>query len=90
MPHIHFEIYPNLVQATTATNAIKTSQFGFPVATLNDAYTNAAYSKSVTNLAQISYATDMVFSDGVANQIAAVTGSVSTGYVSTLPVGIAV
>ncbi|WP_410211714.1 hypothetical protein [Aquirhabdus sp.] len=90
MPHVHFEIYPNLVQATSAVNAIKTSQFGFPVATLNEAYTNAAYSKSVTNLAQISYATDMVFSDGVSNQIATVTGSMSAGYVSTLTVGLAI
>ena len=90
MTHVHFEVYPTLTQATVASNAIKTSQFTFPMATLNEAYTDAAYSKSVTNLAKISYATDMVFSDGVTNQIATVTGSISAGYVSTLTVGLAI
>jgi len=90
MTHVHFEVYPSLSQATIATNAIKTSQFTFPLATLNEVYTNSAYSNSVTNLAKISYATDMVFSDGVSNQMATMTGRNSAGYVSTLTVGLAV
>lgn len=90
MTHVHFEVYPSLTQATVATNSIKTSQFTFPLATLNEVYTNSAYSNSVTNLAKISYATDMVFSDGVTNQMVTMTGNVSAGYVSTLTVGLAV
>ncbi len=90
MTHVHFEVYPSLTQATIATNAIKTSQFTFPLATLNEVYTNSAYSNSVTNLAKINYATDMVFSDGVTNQMATMTGNLSAGYVSTLTVGLAV
>ncbi len=90
MTHVHFEVYPSLTQATIATNAIKTSQFTFPLATLNEVYTNSAYSNSGTNLAKISYATDMVFSDGVTNQMATMTGNLSAGYVSTLTVGLAV
>ncbi len=90
MTHVHFEVYPSLTQATVATNAIKTSQFTFPLAILNQVYTDAAYSASVTNLAKISYATDMVFSDGVTYQMATMTGNNSTGYTSTLTVGLAI
>ena len=88
MPHIHFEVYPSLAKATSAANRIKTSQLGFPTATLAEAYTATGYATSVRNLAQISYATDNVFSDGTALQIATVTGSVAQGYVATLTVGV--
>lgn len=33
-PHMHFEVYPSLAAATTASNAVLTSQLTFPVATL--------------------------------------------------------
>jgi hypothetical protein len=89
MPHVHFEVYPSLAKATVAANRIKTSQFGFPTAALADAYSASGYAASVRNLAAISYATDNVFSDGTALQIAAVTGSVAAGYVATLTVGVA-
>lgn len=90
IPHIHFEIYPSLASATSASNKVKTSQLTFPMATLNEVYNNASgYSASITNLSRISYATDNVFSDGVTTQMATVTGSVSTGYAATLTVGIA-
>ena len=88
MPHIHFEVYPSLATATSAANRIKTSQLGFPTATLVEAYTATGYSASVSNLAQMSYATDNVFSDGTSLQIASVTGSVAQGYVATLTVGV--
>ena len=88
MPHIHFEVYPSLAKATSAGNRIKTSQFGFPTATLAEAYTATGYTASVRNLANISYATDNVFSDGTSLQIAAVTGNATQGYVATLQVGV--
>lgn len=88
MPHVHFEVYPSLAKATVAANRVKTSQFGFPTATLADAYAASGYAASVRNLAAISYATDNVFSDGTALQIAAVTGS-TAGYVAALTVGVA-
>lgn len=90
MPHIHFEIYPSLAKATSASNKIKTSQLSFPLATMKEAYTASGYSTSVTNLAAISFATDNVFSDGTSLQIAEVSGSVALGYTATLVVGIAV
>jgi protocatechuate 3,4-dioxygenase beta subunit len=90
MPHVHFEVYPTLAKATVAANRIKTSQFGFPTATLQEAYATSGYSSSVRNLAAISYATDNVFSDGTALQVATVTGSPAAGYVATLTVGVSV
>jgi protocatechuate 3,4-dioxygenase beta subunit len=88
MPHVHFEVFPSLAKSTAAANRIKTSQFGFPTATLAEAYTASGYATSVRNLASMSYASDMVFSDGTSLQIASITGSVSAGYVATLTVGV--
>jgi protocatechuate 3,4-dioxygenase beta subunit len=88
MPHVHFEVYPSLVKAASAANRIKTSQFTFPMATLNEAYTASGYTASVRNLAQISYATDNVFSDGTGLQMATVTGNASDGYVVTLVIAV--
>ena len=89
MPHVHFEVYPTLAKSTNAANRVRTSQFTFPMATLNEVYASAGYSASVRNLAQISYATDNVFSDGTSLQMGTVTGNATDGYVVTLTVGIA-
>ncbi|OON63185.1 intradiol ring-cleavage dioxygenase [Massilia sp. KIM] len=88
MPHVHFEVYPSLAKAGNAANRIKTSQFTFPLATLNEAYATAGYAGSAAKLARISYATDMVFADGVGLQMASVSGNPVQGYVVTLNVGI--
>lgn len=89
IPHVHFEIYPSLAKVSSANNKVKTSQFTFPMATLNEAYQATGYSTSVRNLAQITYATDNVFSDGTSLQMVSVTGNATLGYVVTLTVGIA-
>ena len=88
MPHVHFEVYPTLAKATSAANRIKTSQFAFPNAIASEAYTSSGYSKSVSNLSRISFATDNVFSDGTTLQMADVTGTASQGYTATLTVGV--
>jgi protocatechuate 3,4-dioxygenase beta subunit len=88
MPHVHFEVYPSLDKAASVSNRIKTSQFTFPVATLNEAYTASGYTASVRNLAQISYATDNVFGDGTSLQMATVTGNATQGYVVTLSIAV--
>ena len=88
MPHVHFEVYPSLARAASASNRIKTSQFTFPLATLNEVYAASGYTASVRNLAQISYATDNVFSDGTSLQMAGVTGNATEGYVVTLTIGV--
>ena len=88
MPHVHFEVYPNLATSTTASNRIKTSQFTFPLATLDTVYTATGYATSVQNLARISYASDNVFSDGTALQMATMSGDIVNGYVAELTVGV--
>lgn len=88
MPHVHFEVYPTLVASASAANRVKTSQFTFPLATLNEVYTADGYGASVQNLARISYATDNVFSDGTALQMASMSGDIVNGYVAELTVGV--
>ena len=88
MPHVHFEVYPSVAKAASAANRIKTSQFTFPMATLNEVYAASGYTASVRNLAQISYATDNVFSDGSSLQMATVTGNATQGYVVTLSIAV--
>ena len=78
----------SLAKAASASNRLKTSQFTFPMATLNEAYTASGYTASVRNLAQISYATDDVFSDGSSLQMATVTGNATQGYVVTLSIAV--
>ncbi|AXA90980.1 intradiol ring-cleavage dioxygenase [Massilia sp. YMA4] len=88
MPHVHFEVYRTLAKAASAANRIKTSQFTFPLATCNEVYATAGYATSVRNLAQMSFATDNVFSDGHALQLATMSGNASDGYVATLTVAV--
>ena len=88
MPHVHFEVYPTLAKATSAANRVKTSQFTFPMATLNEVYTATGYGSSVSNLARISYASDNVFGDGTALQMAGMSGNMVNGYTADLTVGV--
>lgn len=88
MPHVHFEVYPTLAKATSAAKRVKTSQFTFPMATLNEAYTATGYGASVANLSRISYARDNVFADGTALQMASMSGDIVNGYVADLTIGV--
>lgn len=85
-PHIHFEVYPSVAKATSASDKLRTSQLALPEAQSKLVYATDGYSRSVTNLAQTSLATDNVFSDGYSLQLATVTGSVGDGMVATLNV----
>jgi protocatechuate 3,4-dioxygenase beta subunit len=85
-PHIHFEIYPSLDDATSASNKLRTSQMAMPEDVCTKVYEADGYEASVSNLAQTSLATDMVFSDGWSLQLATVTGSNDDGYVASLNV----
>lgn len=89
MPHIHFEVYRSLATATASTSKLRTSQLAFPVAACQQVYATSGYGQSAANLAQISFATDNVFSDGTALQLATLSGDTSSGYLATLQVGIA-
>ena len=88
-PHIHFEVYASLDQATSSGQIVKTSQIALPEATCADVYATAGYEQSVRNLAQTSLTRDMVFGDdGGIYQLATVTGGVTKGYVANLTIGV--
>jgi len=89
-PHVHFEIYPSLEEATGSSNLVHTSQLALPEADCSTVYTVDSYGDSARNLGQISLETDNIFSDGYAAQLATVTGNVTDGYTAKLTVGIAV
>jgi protocatechuate 3,4-dioxygenase beta subunit len=85
-PHVHFEVYPSLDAATTASGKLRTSQLAFPEDACRQVYATDGYGQSVQNLAQTSLESDMVFSDGYSLQLAKVTGDVRDGMTATLNV----
>jgi protocatechuate 3,4-dioxygenase beta subunit len=87
-PHIHFEVYPSISDATRAQNRQRTSQLAFPADACNDVYATPDYASSVRNFQGMSLDTDNVFSDGHSLQLATVSGSVRQGYRATLRVPI--
>ncbi len=74
-PHIHFEVYPSLSEATSAGSPITTSQLALPQDTCETVYATDGYRASARNLSQTSLDTDMVFRDGYSQQLATVTGT---------------
>jgi protocatechuate 3,4-dioxygenase beta subunit len=87
-PHIHFEVYPSLAGATAVANKIATSQIALPKATCDLVYATTGYEASVSNLSQVTLATDNVFSDGASLELATVSGSVANGLTATLTVAV--
>jgi protocatechuate 3,4-dioxygenase beta subunit len=87
-PHIHFEVFPSLTAATNVANKIATSQIALPKSICDQVYATSGYEQSVTNLSQVSLATDMVFADGATLELATMSGSVSGGLTATLSVAV--
>lgn len=88
-PHIHFEVYRSATTATASSNKLRTSQLALPADVCAAVYASGTtYAGSAGNLAGVSLASDNVFADGVATQLASVSGSVAEGFVATLDVGI--
>ncbi|MFB6931764.1 intradiol ring-cleavage dioxygenase [Streptomyces sp. HUAS 31] len=85
-PHIHFEVYGSLADATAATAITNTSQLAFPKDVCETVYASDGYERSVGNLSGLSLETDGIFSDGHDQQLAAMKGSVARGYTATLTV----
>lgn len=88
-PHIHFEIFSSLTEATSGTKKSNVSQLAFPKETCEVVYKESGYEESLTNLAKVSLSSDNVFSDGHTTQLATMTGSVAEGYTAKLELGIA-
>jgi protocatechuate 3,4-dioxygenase beta subunit len=87
-PHIHFEVYGSLRDATSATAITNTSQLALPKDVCDTVYATEGYERSVDNLGRLSLETDMVFRDGHDQQLATVRGSVREGYRATLTVAV--
>ena len=85
-PHMHFEIYPSLAAASSGKNAIATSQLALSETSCVQAYAAEGYASSVTNLTQVTLATDGVFSDGADLETATSSGDADSGFVATLNV----
>ncbi|MEK6438809.1 hypothetical protein [Pseudonocardia sp. T1-2H] len=85
-PHVHFEVYRSLADATSSGNAITTSQMALPQDVSEAVYATDGYSAGVRNLARVSLDSDNVFRDGWEQELGTLTGSVDTGYTATLAV----
>ena len=88
-PHIHVEIYPSLALATSVSNVAKTTQIAMTQDACSAVFASSGYSASIANFAQVSLASDNVFSDGATLETPTLTGSVAAGYALALTVGIA-
>ena len=88
-PHIHFEVYRDVSDATSAGTVLKTSQLALPQEACGAVYATSGYESSVQNLSQTSLTRDMVFGDdGGIHQLATMSGDASSGYTATLTVGV--
>lgn len=92
-PHIHFEVFSSLANATGGRYAKLISQFAMPDEANRAVYALSNYGSSASNYGQVSIASDNVFGDNASTQMQAMTlsasGSTSAGYTATATVGIA-
>jgi protocatechuate 3,4-dioxygenase beta subunit len=88
-PHIHFEVYSSLANATASGKIIATSQLALPEEACAKVYATPGYEQSVQNLARTSLTSDMVFgNDGGIHQLPTMSGSASSGYTASLTVAV--
>ena len=86
-PHLHFEVYPSIDEATSAAGKLRTSQIAFPEDVCQDVYDTAeGYDASISTFAGVSLDSDGIFSDGHSLQMGRLSGSVEEGYTLTLNV----
>jgi protocatechuate 3,4-dioxygenase beta subunit len=91
-PHIHFEVYISLEQATSYKKRLLTSQMAMPADACRAIYAaSKSYRASAANFTSVSVERDDVFADSTPRQIAAqtpmVTGGASRAYKGVLTIG---
>ena len=80
-------VYHQAAKSSEPPTAHATSQLAFPQDVCEQVYATEGYKQSLTNLAQSSLDSDMVFSDdGAVHQLATMTGSPGNGFTATLTV----
>lgn len=94
-PHIHFEVFADAAAASTGDNSLLISQFALPKDVSDAVYAaDPLYAASIGNMGGVSLASDMVFADNTAEQVAAhtmvMTGDVWAGFRGVATIGIVV
>jgi protocatechuate 3,4-dioxygenase beta subunit len=89
-PHIHFEVFASLAEATAGNPIAATSQLALTADSGKAVYATKGYEASVPAFANISLASDGVFSDGAEKETPTFTGDAVKGFVATLTVPVAV
>lgn len=74
--------------ATAIADFDASSQIAMPKSACDAVYATTGYEQSVTNLAGVSLATDMVFRDGASLELATMTGDAVRGYAAALTVAV--
>jgi protocatechuate 3,4-dioxygenase beta subunit len=88
-PHIHFEVFESMGNATAAGQVLAVSQIALTQAACDDVYATAGYEASVRNMTRTTLQSDNVFGDdGGIYQLATMTGSAAAGYTAGLNVTI--
>jgi protocatechuate 3,4-dioxygenase beta subunit len=88
-PHIHFEVFESMNNATAAGQVLAVSQIALTDAACREVYASAGYETSARNFPNTTLNSDNVFGeDGGIYQLATMSGSVSGGYTAGLNVTI--
>ena len=88
-PHVHFEVYERVADATSSGPIVKTSQLAFPQAACEAVYATDGYEASAGNLSGLSLASDNVFrDDGGRHQLATMSGDNDQGWTAHLTIGV--
>ena len=86
-PHIHFEVFESMSNATSAGQVLAVSQIALTDAACRDVYASAGYESSARNFPRTTLKSDNVFgNDGGIYQLATMSGSVTGGYTAGLNV----
>ncbi|WP_160668669.1 intradiol ring-cleavage dioxygenase [Pseudarthrobacter sp. ATCC 49987] len=86
-PHIHFEVFESMDNATAAGQVLAVSQIALTDAACKEVYASAGYESSARNFPRTTLKSDNVFGDdGGIYQLATMAGSVSGGYSAGLNV----
>lgn len=88
-PHVHFEVYESVANATSSGRIVKTSQLALPEDACEAVYAMAGYEQSGRTMSSLSLTTDNVFSDdGATHQLATMSGDGESGYTAALTIGV--
>ncbi|MBT2597325.1 intradiol ring-cleavage dioxygenase [Arthrobacter sp. ISL-72] len=86
-PHIHFEVFESMSNATAAGQVLAVSQIALTEAACNEVYATAGYETSKRNFPNTTLTSDNVFGDdGGIHQLATMSGSAAGGYTAGLNV----